>query len=177
MARVRIGEMLLNQGRIDTLQLESALANQKQWGGRLGQAIVRLGFLAEDQVLEAVGTQIGVPFVVIGRRDVPAKVLNLLPRKLILSRKVLPLELQGAGGRGPLVVAFADPADLLAVDDIAFAAGRDVRPVLASDWDLAQAISRHLGTPEPLESVRPREVELPADTSPLSGAKKKGVLH
>jgi hypothetical protein len=51
MARVRIGELLMRQGRIDELQLQSALAHQSRWGGRLGRAVVHLGFLDEATLL------------------------------------------------------------------------------------------------------------------------------
>src|SRR5512138_908001 len=178
MARTRIGELLLNGGKIDTLQLDSALAHQRQWGGRLGQAMVRLGFVTEATLLEAVGAQLGAPFIVIGQRVVPPAVVALLPRKLIRARRAFPLEKRNDHRRGPLVVAFADPADLPAVDELAFVTGLEIKPFLAAEWDIEQAIARHLGdaqtaTPTP---ARPRSIDLPPDTSPLSAA-KKGIFH
>lgn len=175
MARVRIGELLVNGGHIDAMQLDSALAHQRQWGGRIGQAIVRLGFLTEERMLQAVGSQLGAPFVVIGERTFPPSVVGLLPKKLIRARRALPLEKLSEHRRGPLVVAFADPADLVAMDEIAFVTGLDVKPVLAAEWDIEQAIARHLGdapAAPPPGAARTREVELPADTSPLAGVKK-----
>ena len=174
MARTRIGELLVQGGQIDPLQLDSALAHQRQWGGRLGQAIVRLGFLSEDRLLEAVGAQLGAPFVVIGQRVVPPSVIGLLPRKLIRTRRALPLEKRTEHRRGPLVVAFADPADLPAVDEIAFFTGLEVKAVLAAEWDIEQAIARHLGDVQPAGAAtpRPRSIDLPPDTSPLAGIKK-----
>lgn len=175
MARTRIGELLVNGGEIDAAQLDSALAHQRQWGGRLGQAIVRLGFLSEERLLQAVGQQLGAPFVVIGQRVVPPAVFGLIPRRLIRARRVFPLEKLTEHRRGPLVVAFADPADLTAVDEIAFATGLAVKPVLAAEWDIEQVIARHLGE-GPTGEARPRAVDLPPDTSPLSAA-KKGIFN
>lgn len=176
MARTRIGQLLVTGGQLDAMQLDSALAHQRQWGGRIGQAIVRLGFLTEERLLQAVGTQLGAPFVVIGQRTVPPAVVALVPRKLIRARRALPLEKLSEHRRGPLVVAFADPADLPAVDEISFVTGLDVRPVLAAEWDIEQAIARHLGDLErPVAAAsRPRSIDLPPDTSPLS---KKGFFH
>lgn len=177
MARVRIGELLVHGGQIDAMQLESALAHQRQWGGRLGQAIVRLGFLTEERLLQAIGAQLGAPFVVIGERVVPPAVVALVPRKIIRNRRAFPLEKRSEFRRGPLVVAFADPADLPAVDEIAFVTGLEVRPVLAAEWDLDQAIARHLdGPPKPgAGGDRVRALDLPPDTSPLAGIGKKGL--
>ncbi len=178
MARTRIGELLVNGGQIDADQLDSALAHQRQWGGRLGQAIVRLGFLTEERLLQAVGSQLGAPFVVIGQRAVAPAVVALVPRKIIRARRAFPLEKRTDHRRGPLVVAFADPADLTAVDEIAFATGLEVKAVLAAEWDIEQAIARHLGNGQPAARAgeRPRSIDLPPDTSPLSAA-KKGLLQ
>jgi type IV pilus assembly protein PilB len=180
MARVRIGELLVNAGHIDGMQLDSALAHQRRWGGRIGRAIIELGFLKEETLLRAVGSQLGAPFVVVGERIVPPAVVALVPRKLIRSRRAFPLEKLTEQRRGPLVVAFADPADLVAVDEIAFATGLEVRPVLAAEWDLDQAIARHLGDAPAGRSPgaeRLRGVDLPPDTSPLGPSSKKGMFH
>jgi len=178
MARTRIGELLVSGGQIDSTQLDSALSHQRRWGGRLGQAIVRLGFLSEERVLQVVGAQLGAPFVVIGQRVVPPSVIALVPRKIIRARHAFPLEKLTEHRRGPLVVAFADPADLMAADEIAFATGLAVKAVLAAEWDIEQAITRHLGEASTGErgGARPRSIELPPDTSPLS-AFKKGLPH
>lgn len=144
MARVRIGEILLGQGRINAIQLEDALAYQRQWGGRIGQAVVELGLLSEGQLLEAVGEQLGAPFVIIGERIIPASVIALIPRSYMRARRVIALERLEEHTLGPVVVAFADPADLGAIDEIAFATGLDVKPVLATARDIDQAVARHL---------------------------------
>ncbi|MGB8930981.1 MAG: hypothetical protein WCC48_06995 [Anaeromyxobacteraceae bacterium] len=181
MARALIGELLVKDGQIDAMQLNSALAHQRRWGGRLGEAMVQLGFLSEDRLLAAVGSQIGTEFVVIGQREVPPFVLSLMPLKLIRSLRAFPLEVVNEHRRATLVVAFADAGDLRAVDEIAFATGLDVKAVLAAKADVDQAISRHLGgvsgTGRPASAGRPRAIDLPADTSPLSGLTKKGFFH
>jgi type IV pilus assembly protein PilB len=181
MARTRIGELLVAQGRIDSLQLASALAHQRQWGGRIGNAIVRLGFLPEAAILEAVGQQLGVPFVEIGERHIPAQVLSLVPERLMRSRRVLPLARLSDGKRGPLVVALPDPGDLAAIDEIAFATGMQVKPVLAAEPDIERALSRVLDgqvAARPAGFGERRDaVDLPADTNPLTLLRDKTSLH
>ena len=181
MGRLRIGEMLVQLGRIDADQLRVALAHQRQWGGRLGGAIVRLGFLGEPALLDAVGQQLGVPFVEIGDREIAPKVLALVPRKLAEARRVLPLELIAEGRRGALVVALGDPSDLRIIDELAFVTGLSVRPVLAGEEDLDRALERHLGIaprtrPPSGFAGRKDAIELGPDTSPLAGA-RRGRLH
>jgi type IV pilus assembly protein PilB len=181
--RKRIGELLVSVGVLDAVQLESALAHQRRWGGRLGRAIVHLGFLREEQVLAAVGDQLGVPYVTLWDKVVPRDVLALLPEKVIRGRKVLPMARLREHRRGPLVVALANPADLAVLDDLSFATGLEIRPVLASEEELDRAIENHLGSGT-RESGLPRAIDLPEDTSPLSSARKpprsgltRPVLH
>jgi len=176
MARVRIGELLVQRGHIDGVQLQSALAYQRRWGGRLGRSIVDLGFMAERAVLDQLGEQMGVAVVEVGDRPVPPDVLALVPERLMRTRRVLPLERRTRHRRGPLVVALADPADLGVLDEISFATGLEVEPVLASESDLDHALARlldgvvrrHLHP-----STREDAIELPEDTSPLRGARWK----
>jgi type IV pilus assembly protein PilB len=175
MARVRIGELLVQRGSIDHIQLQSALAHQRRWGGRLGRAIVQLGFMQERAVLQMLSEQLAVPFVELGESPIPRDVIALLPEKLIRTRKVLPLEV-GNGRRGVLVVALADPADLRVIDEIAFVTGRLVKPVLVSEWDIDRAIARHLDgvvlRREAGFAGREDAIELPEDTNPLSAIQR-----
>jgi type IV pilus assembly protein PilB len=147
MSRVRIGEMLVQQGRLHPAQLQAALAHQRQWGGRLGGAIVHLGFMRGPVLLEALGEQLGMRFVEIGDRTIPPKVLALVPRKLAQARRVVPLELVQDGRRYVVVVAVGDPIDLSVMDELEFVTGLKVRAVLAAEEDLDHALERHLGIP------------------------------
>ncbi len=179
MGRIRIGELLVQQGRIDCMQLESALAHQRRWGGRLGRAVVHLGFMEERALLDALGAQLGVPVVEIGDRFIPPHVLALVPERLVRARRALPLARLSEARRGPLAVALADPADLALLDEIAFATGMQVKASLVAEGDLDRAIARHYGgeaPPAPPKGFVAREdaIELPEDTSPLTVAKRPG---
>jgi len=164
MARTPLGRMLLEEGRIDELQLRSALSHRDRWGGRIGEALVAMGFISEQVMLKALARQLGVPFVELGRREMPSAVVHLVPERLIRRRRVLPVAWLGAPPRGALVVAFADPSDLRVIDDVAFATGCEVKAVLASPRDLDQAIARHLDGALP---DLPASVDLPADPGPM----------
>jgi type IV pilus assembly protein PilB len=142
-SHIPLGRLLVETGRLDELQLMSAVAHQRQWGGRIGEAIVALRFLPESEVLAGVALQHRVLYVEIGQRMVAPEILRLLPERFIRSRKVFPLALDRERPRA-LVVATSQPDDLALLDDAAFAAGKRIRPVLARDRDIAAAIERHL---------------------------------
>jgi type IV pilus assembly protein PilB len=137
--------MLLQQGKIDPIQLTSALAYQRRWGCRIGHALVALGFVSEPEVLKTVGKQLDVPVVTIGDKVVLPYILNLLPEKLIRSRHAFPMALLSEAPGGPLLVAMSEPENLLVINELSFAAGMEIIPALASNLDIDQAIARHFG--------------------------------
>ncbi|HET9597366.1 MAG TPA: hypothetical protein VFP65_17380 [Anaeromyxobacteraceae bacterium] len=158
--RLPIGQRLVQQGHIDAWQLQSALSHQQRWGGRLGEAVVGLGFLPEQVVLSEVARQLGVPYLDVAGRWVAPEVVRLVPEKLIRRRRVFPIALAAQTRRGPLVVATAEPQDLATLDEVAFASGMIVKPVLASARAIDRLVARHLDDAAPL---RHDGVDLPAD--------------
>ncbi len=157
MKRVRLGQVLVEQGDIDSRQLQAALEWQKRRGGRIGNALLNLGLVGEEKLARALGRQLGVPVVDPTAQAIDRELLRLVPVKVIESRRVVPLALLSENRRGPLVVATADPLDLAVLDEIAFASGKAVRPVLASRMQIDVAIGRLLG------KERPAAVELPPE--------------
>ena len=145
MGRVRIGQILKAQGLIDESQLLRALQDQRAWGGRIGQALLRLHLVSEEQLLVSVSRQLGIPAVRIGAWLVAPRVLRLLPEKFIRRHRVLPLDVISVRRVDRLVVAFPAPDDLLLVDEVAFAAGMVIEPALAGEEDLDRAIARQFG--------------------------------
>jgi len=170
MARVRLGQMLLDEGRISEIQLKSAVAHQDRWNTRIGEALVALGYLSERVMLSALARQLAVPLVELGDRRIPRAVLNLVPLSIIRRRHLIPLGLlQQDHHRGPLLVAVSDPSDLASLDEVAFAAGFPVKAVLASQADVDRAIDRHF---EGLAAGQPRALDLPPDPGPITLIKR-----
>lgn len=142
---VPFGQFLVNAGRIDAAQLESALALQRELGGRVGESLVSLGHISESLLFRELARKHGVRYVLLGNFRVDPGVLRLVPERLIRSRRVLPIALVQEQGRTTLLVATSAPQDLALLDEVAFAAGMRVKGALASDRDLDLAIERHVG--------------------------------
>ena len=147
MRHVRIGELLRERGVIDDAQVIWALAAQRQSGEPLGETLVGLGLIREDQLLSALSRQCGVPVVSIGDRIISADVIRVVPEWFVRRHQVLPLLVTRTTVCRLLLLATSTPSDLLLLDEVAFAAGMSVVPALASRADIAQAISRQFGEP------------------------------
>jgi type IV pilus assembly protein PilB len=129
--RRRIGELLIAEGTITVAELEHALeARQRTAYGRerLGEAIVRLGLASEEDIARALARQLGYEYV--SQRLVSDdSAVAVVPASLAERHNVLPLR---HDPDGTLVLAVADPTDVVAIDDIRLATGaRTLRLVVA----------------------------------------------
>src|SRR5688500_3842321 len=91
----RLGEILLELGAVDELQLQSALAYQRKWGVPLGQVVVDMRFCAAHQVLAALAWQTGVQAVDLDAQPLETTVAKVLPQRLGEQHRVVPLRLEG----------------------------------------------------------------------------------
>jgi type IV pilus assembly protein PilB len=152
----RLGEMLLEAGLIDQFQLESALSMQRNLGGQIGRALVKLGYLPEATIMEFLESQVKYSRVSLKELKVPEKLMALLPIKRMLDLRVIPLELRKSGSEKSLRMAMTDPTNLKLIDDLQFATGCKILPVLAAEGEIAEAIKNNMPKepPKPPEPVK-----------------------
>lgn len=140
----RLGEILLERGLIDVDQLNSALAHQRQWGMRLGTALVARGFIAEGVLTRVLSESLGIPMVDLSRAVVDPRTLQVVPRRLAEQYEVFPIALkEQTNGRRVLLLAMADPLNATAIDEIGFTTDSIVKPAIAQISSLEQAIKKH----------------------------------
>ena len=138
---VRIGELLLKEKRITPEQLQQALNAQRQSGGKLGNSLVSLGFVKDEEITALLSKQYGVPAIALDKFEIEASVLKLIPSETAQKYHVLPLSRAGA----TLTIAMTDPTNVFAMDDIKFMTGYNVEPVVASETAVIEAINRYYG--------------------------------
>jgi len=167
----KIGEVLVQAGLIDEFQLEAGLAQQQRWGGRLGRALVQLGFLQEADFVRVLSKVLNVPVVRLADKKPSPETLGLVPAELAEKYGCLPLFTKREGGANTLYLGIEDPSDLKALDELSFRIGMKVKPVLVGPSELREAIARtyrHRGTGEPEESSSIAETLFePGDTAPV----------
>jgi type IV pilus assembly protein PilB len=137
-SRIHLGEELIRAGLLTSSDLEKALSEQRDRKSRLGETLVDLGLVEEEQLLPLLAEQIGVRFVRLREGIVDPEVVKLLPRTLAEACDALAV----LRVRGVLIVAMAEPQDLRAVDEIEKVVGLAVRPVLASRSAIAKLLPR-----------------------------------
>ncbi|MGE5049253.1 MAG: hypothetical protein ACM3PC_11825 [Deltaproteobacteria bacterium] len=146
--RKRLGQLLTELGVIDEHQLQSALGHQKQWGGKLGAILVQKGFCNEDQMVSALTQHLTIPRVKLAEAKIDPRAQKCVSRQIAEKLHVFPYELSGSGRSEVVTVAMSDPTDLSAVDQLAFHTGKRIKPMLAGDSEVLNAIHAHYAAPE-----------------------------
>jgi type IV pilus assembly protein PilB len=140
---VKLGDLLLKQKLITQDQLETALKLQREEGGKIGEALVRVGAVSEGDITETLSQQFGVPSIDLAHFEIDPAVIKVVPGEVARKYGVLPVNKTGA----TLTIAMGDPTNVFAMDDIKFMTGYNVEPVVASEIALRKAIDKHYGTP------------------------------
>ena len=147
----KLGELLASRGKLDREVLLRALRAQRSVGGRLGTLLLEIDAVAEDDLLHVLADQLKVPFVEAeDLRDIPPDVLRLVPAKTAAKFCAVPVRASAS----QLTLAMLDPLDLGALDELAFVSGRRVRPHVALEFRLQEALARHYGVDTPSRFVQ-----------------------
>ena len=144
----KLGEILLKSNLITREQLNKAVEEQKS-GKRLGEALCTLGFVSEEKLAWALSVQLGIPYVDLNTAVVEPEALETLTEKFALKNMALPLNVD----KRTITVAMGDPLDFGAINDISFASGREVRPVVAPFKEVKSAIRRFYHLAQPLQKI------------------------
>jgi type IV pilus assembly protein PilB len=144
---VRLGELLTKASLITQDQLKEALRVQKETGGKLGETLIKLGFVSEEDITECLSQQFGVPSINLQHFEIDGSVIKLIPGDVARKYNILPVNKTGA----TITIAMADPTNVFAMDDIKFMTGYNVEPVVASELGIKAAIDSYYGTTSSLE--------------------------
>ncbi|HEX9811209.1 MAG TPA: MSHA biogenesis protein MshE, partial [Burkholderiales bacterium] len=136
--KVRIGDLLIAHKIISQEQLNTALAEQKKSGRKLGRVLIENGFITEDQMLAFLSQQLQVPYIDLRRYNYKPDVVRLLPETHARRFRAIVLE----DSREGLMVGMADATDIFAYDEIARVLRRPLRLAVVKESDLLATIDR-----------------------------------
>ena len=138
----RLLELLVKENLLTADQAQKAMAEQRRTSDRLASVLTRLGFLKEDDLLDFLSRKYGIPIINLGRVEVDPEILRLVRREVVQKYQVFPVRKVG----NTLTLALADPTVVLAIDDVQFATGLHVIPVLAAESAIRTAIDQNYAT-------------------------------
>jgi type IV pilus assembly protein PilB len=130
--------MLVQEGLLDRADLDRATEIQGETGMPLGRILVEEGFVKETDLVKTLARHIGLEFVSLDEVTIDPSASALIPEPLARRYNAIPIAFED----GSLVVAMADPANVLAIDDIRAITGLDVLPRVATKTEVEDGISR-----------------------------------
>ncbi|HEY0303591.1 MAG TPA: type IV-A pilus assembly ATPase PilB [Longimicrobiales bacterium] len=145
----RIGDLLVREGLISSVQLNAALQDARQNNTRIGYSLIKLGFMAEADLTRMLARQYRVPAVDLERVNVDPKIIKLVAAELARKHTVLPLRRVGR----TLTLAMANPIDVAAIDAVKFQTRLDVEPVVVGEYTLKNHLVRYYPEEERAEEV------------------------
>lgn len=136
--RQRLGELLIQKGKLSMEQLDEALHIQLREGKKIGQILVEKHYVTVEDILDALSVQLNIERINLEQVQISEKVLKNIPIEISQKYDLIPFDEQD----GSIYVAMSDPDNLLAVDDIRLITGKNVKKFIASGNDIKSAIER-----------------------------------
>jgi hypothetical protein len=133
-----LGELLIEAGMVDDIQVTVALGMQKQTGLKLGMQLLKLGFLSEAELTGVLRRQLGIKKSLVDM-DIDSEAVEAVPQHVAFHHKVMPVSCDGR----TVIVATSEPSNLKMMDTISFQIGKIVKPMRALEWDIDNALIKH----------------------------------
>ncbi len=144
-----ISDKLISIGVLKTEDATSIAREAESAGISFQKAIVKLGYLSEERLLEFLTHIFGVEAVNPLGVEVAASILRLIPSDVAAKYKVVPIYKHGR----TLALAMADPTDMHALNDLKFITGLEIKPMVATDSSLGAAIEMYYNAQDDLEEM------------------------
>lgn len=160
--RIPFAKFLLEKGFLKQDQLDQALKVQEQTKNpNLGKVLMDLGFVGEREVLAAQAQEAGYPFVDLDNVPHDKSATNVVPDRIVKLHNVFPVKKEGS----ILYVAMSNPNNIQALDDVRLASGCVVRPIVAVQGAIEDAIKKAYAAESAPDAAKPAGGSAPAATT------------
>jgi type IV pilus assembly protein PilB len=134
--RKRLGDILVGSGKINTLQLNSALSTQKIIKKKLGEVLIESGIVSEIDIIDAIQEQTDISKVDLSNIKYDNKAIKIIPQNLCRKYILAPFGFED----NKIKVALVDPLNMYAIDDVSISTGLDVIPYIATKQEIQRFI-------------------------------------
>ena len=140
------GQILVEKKIISEEQLREAIHRQQTTMShrRIGEILVRLGYIGKSHIIETLSEQLGIPIIKLSEREIPERVRNIMDGSIATLYKVVPIEIRG----DKVIIATSDPTNVNNLDNISRLLDRPIEPVLTSPEEITMALGKYYGVQE-----------------------------
>lgn len=138
----RLGDLLVEAGKITEQQLKTELDRQRQTGIKLGELLVKDKILSEEDIIDVLEFQLGIKRVYLDMLKLDRKAVRAIPEGLAKKYSLIAIGYEG----NKIKVAMSDPLNLFAIDDVSIATGREVILFIDTKTNIDKVIDRYYST-------------------------------
>ncbi|OGX23176.1 MAG: hypothetical protein A3J51_05190 [Omnitrophica WOR_2 bacterium RIFCSPHIGHO2_02_FULL_45_21] len=135
----KLGEILVEQGLITQGQLEIALGLQEQKGGLIGELLVELKFVSEEDIAKTLTAQYGFAYLPLSNYEIDQELIKFIPERVASQYRLIPVDKIGNN----LTVAMSNPLNSQAIEDLETLLGCEVQVFVSTNSDILQAIEKY----------------------------------
>lgn len=139
-SRGMLADILIKEGAVSKDAVESA-RTLRESGEFLGDTMVRLGHVTENVLIRALQKNLGIDFIELRETDINPSVAGIIPLDVCQRHRIVPVRME----TGQLILAMADPSDLMLCDNITRITGLKVVPYIAVSSEIGAALTRAAG--------------------------------
>ena len=161
----RLGNILVNAGKITSFQLQEALKAQKSLGKKLGEILVDSKIITEDEIIEAIEQQTGIKKIDLNTIEFNRKAISLIPENLCKKYTLIPFGFEN----NRIKVTLADPLNIFAIDDVAISTGFEIESFISRKAD----INKYIGIYYSSQQVDNAAIQLSKESSSKLGRNTK----
>ncbi|SFG18671.1 GspE/PulE family protein [Oribacterium sp. WCC10] len=137
----RLGDMLVELNLLTEQQLSEALSIQKKEHERLGTTLVEHGYITESQMVEALRMQLGIDYINLTKTDIAPEMSQYIPKNLAKQNRMVPVSVS----KDNLFLAMADPTNFMAIEEAKKASKKNIIPMIAAGNAVDHAINTLYG--------------------------------
>ena len=135
----RLGDLLVEGGKITKEQLKAELERQRITGIKLGELLIKDKLVSKEDILEVLEFELGIQRVHLDMIQLDKSVVRAIPESLALKYNLIAIGFEG----NKIKVAMSDPLNVFAIDHVYIATGKRVIPYIASKTNIEKAIDKY----------------------------------
>ncbi len=136
--RKKLGEILKSSGLISEQQLQKALEFQKGEGGLIGEILIKLGFVGEIDIVQALTTQYGFPYIPVENYELNQEMTKVIPENMARQYGVVPIDVMG----DILTIAMSNPLNDKAIEDVETLTKKKVQVFIGTVTGISGALNK-----------------------------------
>ncbi|OPJ61521.1 GspE/PulE family protein [Clostridium oryzae] len=146
----RLGDLLVQSGKITIRQLQDALVRQRTLGKKLGELLIDENLVTEEDIINTIETQTGIKRIELDSIVIDKAAIKSLPQSICLKNDLIPIGFKD----NRIQIVMSDPLNIFAIDDVAISTGFEVETFIAVKDEIRKAVYKYYSDEQVLKAAQ-----------------------